>query len=39
MEQMINENKIYKVALYCRLSKDDRKCQHWNTEIDSGKVL
>ena len=25
MEQMINENKIYNAALYCRLSKDDEQ--------------
>ena len=25
MEQMSNENKIYNVALYCRLSKDDEQ--------------
>ena len=25
MERMINENKIYNAALYCRLSKDDEQ--------------
>ena len=37
MEQMINENKIYNAALYCRASKDTTD-DVWETVLDVGSL-
>ena len=39
MEQMINENKIYNVAQYCRLSKDDDEQAGESVSIGTQRMI
>ena len=38
MEQVMNENKIYRAAIYCRLSKDDEQIGE-SVSIETQKML